>query len=68
MGLLRIILALNVVGAHLGHPSYLPFIPGDQAVAGFFIVSGFYMAFILTTNPKYLQKSVFIGNRAARIF
>jgi peptidoglycan/LPS O-acetylase OafA/YrhL len=68
MGLLRIWLALFVIGAHIGHPSYLPFIPGDLAVQCFYMVSGFYMALILTENREYASKKFFYINRTARIF
>ena len=68
MGLTRFWLALFVIGAHMGHPSYLPFLPGDLAVQCFYMVSGFYMALILTENPEYLSKKVFFINRFARIF
>jgi peptidoglycan/LPS O-acetylase OafA/YrhL len=57
-----------VVAAHYEHPSYLPFIPGNLAVQFFFLLSGFYMALILESNPKYKSKKVFYSARFARIY
>lgn len=70
MGLLRLILALSVVIIHaypiFGHQ----FISSNIAVNSFFIISGFYMAFIL--HEKYIGKNgsykTFIINRFLRIY
>ena len=50
MGLLRLLLALAVVGAHSGFAFILE---GREAVTLFFIISGFYMALIL--NESYTR-------------
>ena len=68
MGFLRFLLAACVVGAHYEHPSYLPFIPGDLAVQFFFLLSGFYMALILKSNPNYSDRKIFYSARFARIY
>src|ERR1700744_1283239 len=69
MGLLRFILACGVV---LNHTStiegYTP-VSGALAVQCFYIISGYYMAMILTT--KYVGKGsryLFYSNRAAKIY
>jgi peptidoglycan/LPS O-acetylase OafA/YrhL len=68
MGFLRFLLAACVVGAHFMHPSYLPFIPGDLAVQFFFLLSGFYMALILSENRDYANVKFFYVARLARIY
>jgi peptidoglycan/LPS O-acetylase OafA/YrhL len=59
MGILRLLLALAVVVAHVqeGGILGLPFFEGTayQAVSCFFIISGFYMALVLRT--KYQKKT-----------
>ena len=67
MGTLRVFLALCVVISHSGD-SFLGFeLPGGyQAVQLFFIISGFYMEFILST--KYNDNRSFYINRFLRIF
>lgn len=65
MGLFRLILALCVV---LGHGLNLP-IPAatpDIAVQTFYIVSGFYMALVLT--ERYHSLPIFFSNRALRLY
>jgi len=67
MGILRYILAVAVVLAH----SEMPFrvsVGGNMAVQIFFMISGFYMALVLTS--RYADKSyfLFITNRFFRIF
>jgi peptidoglycan/LPS O-acetylase OafA/YrhL len=53
MGLVRFLLALSVVIAHLDKiPFGYRLIPGDLAVQCFFIISGFYMSLVL--GRKYL--------------
>ncbi len=70
MGILRFILALNILLLHLPHLGNVPVIGAIQAVSIFFMISGFYMAFIL--NEKYIKKAgsykLFITNRFLRIF
>ena len=68
MGLLRLFLALAVVGGHLSDHLGVPLIPGDSPVQVFFAISGFYMALIL--NEKYAvgSTSLFFTNRMLRIY
>src|SRR3989344_473228 len=70
MGLLRLLLAVSVLSAHAGpiFGSYL--IGGKMAVQAFFMISGFYMALVL--SQKYEKKKnfyrLFISNRILRIY
>lgn len=64
MGLLRLYLALSVVFQHAGKSWG---ISGRRAVEIFFIISGFYMALILTTG-KYKEYKTFIINRILRLY
>jgi peptidoglycan/LPS O-acetylase OafA/YrhL len=71
MGTLRLFLALVVIAAHTLTPGQVPWITGNLAVRLFFLVSGFYMALIL--SGKYQTStagglSLFYSNRALRIF
>lgn len=71
MGCLRLFLALVVVAAHTLPAGRLPIFGGNLAVKLFFVVSGFYMALIL--SEKYNQPGgtgtrLFYSNRALRIF
>lgn len=68
MGLLRFLLAISVVIAHSGCLFGLTLVGGEVAVESFFMVSGFYMAMILT--EKYTGKHsfyLFISNRILRL-
>lgn len=62
MGLLRTILALLVVGSHLG-----AFGGATFAVKGFFIISGFYMALVISTRYHALPISDFYASRLLRL-
>lgn len=69
MGILRILLALSVLIGHAGKAlpiTQSTFVVGFVAVQCFFVISGFYMAFIL--NGKYHLMENFYWNRALRIF
>jgi len=69
MGLIRLLLAISVITAHSSTIFGLNFIQGQMAVEVFFMISGFYMALILT--EKYTKKSdykLFISNRFLKIF
>jgi peptidoglycan/LPS O-acetylase OafA/YrhL len=71
MGLLRLLLAAAVVAEHSTPICGLTFTGGHLAVRLFFIISGFYMALILTT--KYTadhphRYRFFISNRFLRIY
>jgi peptidoglycan/LPS O-acetylase OafA/YrhL len=50
MGILRLILALAVVVDHAPQSFSVKPVPGDVAVEMFFMISGFYMALILSTR------------------
>jgi peptidoglycan/LPS O-acetylase OafA/YrhL len=70
MGVLRLLLAFIVVIAHTSGGAGLEIIDGAQAVRVFFIVSGFYMALILSekyTNSLGTNLRLFYSNRALRI-
>jgi peptidoglycan/LPS O-acetylase OafA/YrhL len=70
MGLLRFLLSLSVLSAHTGSIFGSNLIGGKMAVQAFFILSGFYMAFVL--NQKYSKKKhaykLFLTNRFFRIY
>lgn len=71
MGLLRLLLALLVILPHSGAGKVLPVAGGDIAVRVFFVISGFYMALIL--SEKYREDTprgrwLFYSNRALRIY
>lgn len=71
MGVLRLLLALIVVAAHTMQEVSLPCIGGNLAVQLFFVVSGFYMALILSEKyhqPSGIKFRLFYSNRALRIF
>ena len=69
MGLLRLILALSVVAAHAGPfwPKALSGVGGDAAVEVFFVISGFYMALILSDAYKG-RPTAFLVNRFLRVY
>jgi peptidoglycan/LPS O-acetylase OafA/YrhL len=62
VGLLRTILALLVVGSHLG-----AFGGATFAVKGFFIISGFYMALVISTRYYALPVGDFYVSRLLRL-
>lgn len=71
MGLLRMLLALSVLTAHMHGKSILGFrlLYGNLAVQCFFMVSGFYMALVL--NEKYNRPGdyiPFLWQRLLRLF
>ncbi len=69
MGLLRLLLACAVVFAHSGPLFGLTLTGGTVAVQTFFMISGFYMALIL--SEKYVgpgSLKVFVLNRVLRLF
>ena len=69
MGILRLLLALAVVFQHTGSIKGLQPLGGVEAVETFFMISGFYMAMILT--EKYRgpgAHKLFWSNRALRIY
>ena len=64
MGLVRFLLAMAVLLAHLPTAT-VQFIHGGTAVQAFFVVSGFYMALIL--DGKYDDRRLFYSNRLLRL-
>jgi len=64
MGIIRVALALAVVLSHLP-PATFHFVSGGVAVQAFFIISGFYMALVLSS--KYSSTSLFYSNRLLRL-
>lgn len=70
MGLIRFLLAISVLIAH-SYPIFgLKLLGGEGAVQAFYIISGFYMSFIL--NEKYIGNNgsykLFITNRLLRLY
>jgi peptidoglycan/LPS O-acetylase OafA/YrhL len=65
MGILRLALAVAVLLSHLP-PATFHFISGGVAVQGFFVISGFYMALLL--SGKYRDIGLFYSNRLLRLF
>ena len=69
MGLIRIFLALSVVMQHTGGTFFgLRGMHGFGAVNAFFMISGFYMALVLTEKYKSDNNKVFYVSRLARLF
>ena len=70
MGTLRLILAISVVLSHSDSINYHRLFGGKIAVELFFMISGFYMALVL--SKKYTQElgtlNLFIINRIFKIF
>lgn len=67
MGLLRLLLALAVVGDHVLPPfTWLRLTTGIMAVEVFFVISGFYMQMVL--SQRYASPGAFYLSRAFRIF
>lgn len=68
MGVLRVLLALSVIGAHVDYwPDLLSGFGGIVAVESFFVISGFYMALVLAKDYGS-RKGAFWLNRGLRIF
>ncbi|MES2906876.1 MAG: acyltransferase [Pseudomonadota bacterium] len=71
MGLFRFLLALAVVLNHTGGMSGYIIMSGITAVQVFFMISGFLIAFILSTKYDTASRAgawLFFSNRALRIF
>jgi len=66
MGVIRILLALSVLVGHIGGVFGFHLAPPQTAVELFFIISGFYMALIL--SEKYNSYRLFISNRFLKIY
>lgn len=67
MGLLRIMLALSVVAAHEPTTFFFNFVGGRMAVEIFFVISGFYMQMVMSSQ-RYASAADFYISRACRIF
>jgi len=67
MGSIRLFLAFAVLMSHAGVCD-IEVIPGHVAVQTFFIISGFYMALILSQKYKECSALVFYSNRLLRLF
>jgi peptidoglycan/LPS O-acetylase OafA/YrhL len=65
MGVLRFLPALSVAWTHAGLPKRLS---GDLCVTVFFVISGFYMAMVLSENPACGKISAFYQQRLLRLF
>jgi len=68
MGVLRLLLALSVLIGHSDHSFGLPGFDTTVAVRSFYIISGFYMALVLSTKYLGLPKYVFWRSRYLRLF
>jgi peptidoglycan/LPS O-acetylase OafA/YrhL len=70
MGLIRFLLAAAVITAHSHLYFGLPILTGgSDSVKLFFMISGFYIAFILLENSTYKESaSKFFYNRFLRLF
>lgn len=70
MGILRFILSIAVVFSHAGSFLNFDMMQGQIAVQAFYIISGFYMAIIL--SEKYIDNNtsygLFLSNRFLRLF
>lgn len=69
MGALRLILALTVVAMHSGTTVFgVPSLPKGYAVDLFFIISGFYMAMVITEKYGAAGAFAFYRSRMLRLF
>lgn len=66
MGLLRLVLPLSVITAHLPGLFFIRGTVADVSVQAFYMISGFYIAMIL--NGKYDNNAEFWRNRLLRLF
>ena len=67
MGIIRLLLALSVVGGHLIIPHFWSGTGGKIAVEAFFMISGFYMCLVLDKTYRHGVRH-FYFNRALRLF
>lgn len=67
MGLLRILLAFNVVVLHTNPIDGLTLLPGGLPVKTFFVISGFYMAFIFSGRYSESPRAFYL-NRSLQIY
>lgn len=67
MGMLRLFLAISVVVTHTAPVFGMHFMPGNEAVRIFFMISGFYMALVLSSRYKG-RPWLFYSNRLLRLY
>lgn len=65
MGILRTLLAISVVFAHVPSPL---FVGGRYAVQLFYMISGFLISYVLVEKKSYLSAQKFYTNRYLRLF
>ena len=65
MGIIRTLLAISVV---LGHSYGFVFTGGRLSVQIFYIISGYLMSLVLSTNEKYKNVLIFYFNRFLRLY
>ncbi|WP_243312333.1 acyltransferase family protein [Fundidesulfovibrio agrisoli] len=68
MGVLRLLLALSVLIGHSDHSGGLVAFDTTVAVRAFYMISGFYMALVLSTKYQGKPYYVFIRSRYLRLF
>jgi peptidoglycan/LPS O-acetylase OafA/YrhL len=70
MGILRLLLAVSVLCAHLHGKAVLGFrfLNGDLAVQCFYMISGFYMALVLNQKYRPGQYALFLSQRYLRLW
>ena len=68
MGLIRVLLALSVVFAHSPWNNGSVLVGGRNAVQLFYMISGFLITHVLSTNKNYRDPIRFYVNRGLRIY
>ncbi len=68
MGLLRTLFAITVVFAHSPLNGGFVFVGGRNAVQLFYMISGFLISYIISTNRAYRNPYRFYLNRALRLY
>lgn len=68
MGLIRVLLALSVVFAHSPWNNGSALVGGRNAVQLFYMISGFLITHVLSTNKNYSSPIRFYVNRGLRIY
>jgi peptidoglycan/LPS O-acetylase OafA/YrhL len=70
MGILRLLLALSVVAVHSQPILGINLVGGQTAVQAFYMISGFYMAMVITEKYSFGKGSykLFLGNRFLKLY
>jgi len=70
MGILRLLLALSVVAVHSQSILGINLVGGQTAVQAFYMISGFYMALVITEKYGFGKGSykLFLGNRFLKLY